>query len=120
MIPSTGNTPLAARPPVVTHKMLPPGCISGTTRTRPNNGVGPTTGKRYILDQAFADRVNDSRYANTFQSVWISNTAVTNTSATAGNTRGITYTTTPGVDTAVWIPDFEVAGAPQFNGATPF
>ena len=25
-----------------------------------------------------------------------------------------------GVDTAVWIPPYEVAGAPQFNGATPF
>ncbi len=89
-------------------------------RTRPNNGVGPTTGKRYILDQAFADRVNDSRYANTFQNVWISNTAVSNTAAAANNSRGISYSMTPGVDTSIWMPDFEVAGAPQFNGATPF
>lgn len=89
-------------------------------RTRPNNGVGPATGKRYILDQAFADRVNDSRYANTFQSVYISNTTVSNTAGAANNSRGIGYTLTSGVDTAVWMPDFEVTGAPQFNGTTPF
>jgi hypothetical protein len=89
-------------------------------RTRPNSAVGPLTGKRYILDEAFADRVNDSRYANTFQNVWISNVAVSNTAGAANNTRGIGYTMTPGVDTAVWIPDFEVAGAPQFNGSSPF
>jgi hypothetical protein len=27
---------------------------------------------------------------------------------------------TVGVDTAVWFSDHEIAGAPQFNGATPF
>jgi starch-binding outer membrane protein, SusD/RagB family len=89
-------------------------------RTRPNTAIGPLTGKRYILDQAFADRVNDSRYSNTFQSVWISNVSVTNTATTANNQRGISYTMVPGVDTAIWIPDVEVAGAPQFNGAVPF
>lgn len=89
-------------------------------RIRPNTAVGPTTSKRYILDQAFADRVNDSRYANTFQTVWISNTAVTNPAAAANNSRGITYTMSPGVDTAIWVLDFEVTGAPQFNGSTPF
>jgi hypothetical protein len=89
-------------------------------RTRPNSAVGPGTGTRYILDEAFSDRVNDSRYANTFQNVWISNVAVSNTAGAANNTRGIGYTMVPGVDTAVWIPDYEVAGAPQFNGATPF
>jgi len=89
-------------------------------RTRPNNGVGPTTGKRYVLDQAFADRVNDSRYANTFQNVYLSNITVSNTAGAANNSRGISYTMTSGVDTAVWMPDFEVTGAPQFNGTTPF
>ena len=89
-------------------------------RTRPNSAVGPLTGKRYILDEAFADRVNDSRYDNTFQKVWISNVAVSNTAGAANNSRGIGYTMVPGVDTAVWIPDVEVAGAPQFNGAVPF
>ena len=89
-------------------------------RTRPNTAIGPNTGKRYVLDQAFSDRVNDSRYDNTFQKVWISNTAVSNTTAATGNQRGISYTMTVGVDTAVWIPDYEVAGAPQFNGVVPF
>ena len=89
-------------------------------RTRPNSAVGPLTGKRYIIDEAFADRVNDSRYDNTFQKVWISNVAVSNTAGAANNQRGIGYTMVPGVDTAVWIPDVEVTGAPQFNGAVPF
>lgn len=89
-------------------------------RTRPNTSVGPTTGKRYILDQAFADRANDSRYDNTFQKVWISNTAVSNSATDASNQRGISYTMTVGVDTAIWMPDFEVAGAPQFAGSRPF
>jgi hypothetical protein len=92
-------------------------------RTRPNSNLlttGANAGKRYILDQAFVNRVNDSRYDNTFQKVWISNTAVTNNATTAGNTRGISYSMTVGVDTAVWIPDTEIAGAPQFNGTVPF
>jgi starch-binding outer membrane protein, SusD/RagB family len=92
-------------------------------RIRPNAAVlasGPNTGKNYILNQAFADRVNDSRYDKTFQTVWICNTAVSNTAGAANNSRGISYAMTVGVDTAVWMPDFEVTGAPQFNGATPF
>jgi len=93
------------------------------TRTRPNTDVlksGPHTGKRYLLDEAFADRTNDSRYSNTFQTVWISNTAVTNSATADSNKRGISYSMTVGVDTAIWLPDFEVPGAPQFNGTTPF
>lgn len=92
-------------------------------RTRPNTALlssGPNAGKRYILDQAFVNRTVDSRYDNTFQKVWISNTAITNTATTAGNTRGITYTMQVGVDTAIWIPDTEITGAPQFNGTRPF
>lgn len=92
-------------------------------RTRPNSTLitsGVNAGKRYILDQAFVNRTVDSRYDNTFQKVWISNTAITNSATASGNTRGIGYTMVPGVDTAIWIPDVEVAGAPQFNGAVPF
>ncbi len=93
-------------------------------RIRPNSVVlstGPNAGKNYFLDQAFADRVNDSRYDKTFQTVWIANTAnVTNTAGAANNSRGIGYTMTVGVDTAVWMPDHEITGAPQFNGAVPF
>jgi len=92
-------------------------------RIRPNSYLwttGANTGKRYILDEAFVDRGNDSRWDNTFQKVWIANSAVSNTAGAANNTRGISYTMVPGVDTAVWVPDVEIAGAPQFNGAAPF
>jgi hypothetical protein len=92
-------------------------------RTRPNNNLlssGPNAGKRYILDQAFVNRATDSRYENTFQSVWIANTAVTNSTSTSGNSRGISYTLTPGSDTAIWMPDVEIEGAPQFAGIRPF
>lgn len=92
-------------------------------RTRPNtvvNSSGVNAGKRYILDQAFVNRTSDSRYDNTFQKVWLSNTTVSNTAGAANNLRGIGYTMTQGVDTAIWMPDVEVTGAPQFNGAAPF
>jgi hypothetical protein len=92
-------------------------------RIRPNSFLwttGANAGKRYIFDQAFVNRTNDSRWDNTFQKVWISNTAISNTAGAANNSRGISYTMNVGVDTAIWIPDVEIAGAPQFNGATPF
>jgi starch-binding outer membrane protein, SusD/RagB family len=92
-------------------------------RVRPNspkNTTGPNVGKSYIYDQAFADRVNDTRYDKTFQTVWICNTPTSNTSGAANNSRGISYSMTVGVDTAVWFADTEIPGAPQFNGATPF
>ena len=84
-------------------------------RSMPNNA--------YILGQAFdsADRVYDTRYNKTFQTVFIANTAnISNTAGEANNSRGISYTMNVGVDTAVWFPPYEVAGAPQFNGTTPF
>ncbi|NCI45735.1 RagB/SusD family nutrient uptake outer membrane protein [Sediminibacterium soli] len=92
-------------------------------RTRPNTvkmAGGPNAGRNYILDQAFVNRVNDSRYDNTFQKVWISNNAITNNAANTNNQRGISYTMQVGVDTAIWMPDTEVAGAPQFDGTRPF
>ena len=92
-------------------------------RIRPNSvkqTSGELAGKNYFLDQAFVKRDIDSRYANTFYSVYISNTTVTNTPTAANNKRGIGYTMVMGVDTAVWLPDFEVAGAPQFVGTRPF
>jgi len=63
-------------------------------RVRPN---GP-----YLLNQAFADRVNDSRWDKTFQVAWIANNGAITTP------RG---TLTPGVDTAIWTPPFEVTPA---------
>jgi hypothetical protein len=92
-------------------------------RIRPNVYIwtsGPHAGKNYFYDQAFSDRVNDSRYDKTFQTVWIVNTPVSNTAGAANNSRGISYSMTVGADTAVWFADYEVPGAPQFNGATPF
>ncbi|GAB3960968.1 RagB/SusD family nutrient uptake outer membrane protein [Spirosoma harenae] len=93
------------------------------SRMRPNSykwTTGANTGKNYFLDQAFTNRTTDSRFMNSFYTVYIANTAVTNTANAANNSRGIGYTTVVGADTAVWIPDFEVAGAPQFVGTRPF
>ncbi|GAA4395592.1 hypothetical protein GCM10023187_02700 [Nibrella viscosa] len=92
-------------------------------RMRPNSfrwTTGPNAGKNYFLDQAFANRDVDSRYINSFYTVYIANTSITNPATAANNTRGITYTTVVGADTAVWLPDFEVAGAPQLIGNRPF
>lgn len=92
-------------------------------RMRPNSDkwtTGPNTGKNYFLDQAFITRDVDSRFANSFYQVYISNVAITNTAAAANNKRGIGYTTVVGQDTAIWLPDFEVPGAPQFVGTRPF
>ncbi|MGA0555680.1 RagB/SusD family nutrient uptake outer membrane protein [Larkinella sp. VNQ87] len=92
-------------------------------RHRPNSykwTTGPNTGKSYFLDQAFVNRDVDSRYANSFYTVYISNVAISNSATAANNLRGISYNMQPGVDTAVWLPDFEVAGAPQFVGNRPF
>lgn len=49
----------------------------------------------YVNNQAFADRTNDFRYWNTFQTTWIANTASVTTP------RG---TLTVGQDTAIWMP----------------
>ncbi len=92
-------------------------------RMRPNSDVwktGPNAGKDYFLGQAFVNRNIDTRFSNSFYTVYISNVSVTNTATAANNSRGIGYTTIKGVDTAVWLPDFEVAGAPQFIGTRPF
>lgn len=88
-------------------------------RIRPNS-VNQSSGKNYFLDQAFVKRDIDSRYENTFYTVYIANQSITNTATAANNRRGIGYTTQVGVDTAVWLPDYEVVGAPQFNGTKPF
>jgi starch-binding outer membrane protein, SusD/RagB family len=92
-------------------------------RIRPNSDkqtTGTVTGKNYFLDQAFVRRDIDSRFANTFYTVYIANQSITNAATAANNKRGIGYTTQIGIDTAVWLPDFEVVGAPQFVGTRPF
>ncbi len=83
------------------------------TRIRPNTP--------YILGQAFADRANDSRYGKTFQSLWLANLSSGGAAAYSGNgTNGTRGILTCGVDTAVWMPDVAIAGAPQAVGARPF
>ena len=92
-------------------------------RMRPNSDkqkTGENTGKNYFLDQAFTKRDVDSRYINSFYTAYIANTSVTNTANAANNMRGIGYSTVVGADTAVWLPDYEVPGAPQFVGTRPF
>lgn len=92
-------------------------------RMRPNSyrwPSGENAGKNYFLDQAFTNRTVDSRFANSFYTVYIANTSVTNAANAANNQRGIGYTTVAGQDTAVWLPDYEVTGAPQFVGTRPF
>jgi hypothetical protein len=55
------------------------------------------------------NRVVDTRYGKTFQTVWIANK----------NSTGSRGTLVPG-DTAVWYADYEVPGAPQAVGSRPF
>jgi hypothetical protein len=57
----------------------------------------------YALNEAFTDLVNDTRYAKTFQTTWIANTANVTTP------RGLL---TVGVDTGLWVAPYEVP-APQ-------
>jgi starch-binding outer membrane protein, SusD/RagB family len=92
-------------------------------RMRPNSykwPSGPNAGKNYILDQAFTKRDVDSRFVNSFYTVYLANTAVSYTAAQANNKRGIGNTMVVGRDTAVLFTDVEVPGAPQFIGTRPF
>lgn len=92
-------------------------------RIRPNSYVWPSgahAGKNYFLDEAFVNRDVDSRYQNTFYTTWISNVAISNSATTANNSRGISYTMQIGVDTAIWMPDYNIPEAPQFVGTRPF
>lgn len=87
-------------------------------RIRPN----PT----YVLNQAFADRLNDSRYWKTFQVVWLENAgpgggggqSVTGT-YTGNGVTGTRGTLKAGIDTAIWFADYEVANAPRAKGSWP-
>jgi hypothetical protein len=67
---------------------------------RPFIRIRPNTS--YVLNQAFVDQADDSRYSKTFQTVWISNTAGISTP------RG---TLTVGKDTGIWTPPYEVPAA---------
>jgi len=77
-------------------------CVRDVNNGRPFQRIRPNT--RYIIDVAFANRANDSRYDGTFQTVWLSNSVVS-------SVKGSTGVTTPrgtlinGVDTAIWTAD---------------
>lgn len=100
------------------------------TRIRPNMPrltTGPNSGLSYILDQAFVNRTIDSRYDKTFQTVWLANSGPGGGGGqmvvgvySGPSVTGSRGQLTAGVDTAIWFPDYEVVGAPQNNGATPF
>jgi hypothetical protein len=63
----------------------------------------------YVNNVAFADKTNDFRYWNTFQTTWIANTANVTTP------RG---TLTVAADTAIWMPPYDpgVAKRASFKG----
>ncbi|WP_317131544.1 RagB/SusD family nutrient uptake outer membrane protein [Pedobacter aquae] len=63
-------------------------------RMRPNTN--------YVVNVAFTNRANDTRFDKTFQTTWIANTANVTTPRGA---------LTVGVDTAIWMPPFEVTAA---------
>ncbi|TKB96609.1 RagB/SusD family nutrient uptake outer membrane protein [Pedobacter cryotolerans] len=63
-------------------------------RMRPNTS--------YVINTAFTNVVEDTRYYKTFQTVWIANTAGITTPRGA---------LTVGTDTAIWMPPFEVTAA---------
>jgi hypothetical protein len=93
---------------------------------RPFTRIRPNT--KYLLNHAFADRLNDSRYDKTFQTVWLENAgaasggggqAVSGVYSGPGVT-GSRGQLTCGVDTAVWFSDYEVTGAPQAFGNRAF
>lgn len=81
----------------------------------------------YLLNQAFADRANDSRYDKTFQTVWLENAgtggggnSLLNGTYSGNGVTGSRGTLKCGIDTAIWFADYEVPGAPQAFGTRPF
>jgi len=78
---------------------------------RPYSRAMPTP---YVFTQVFPERAMDTRYNKTFQTVWIANTTPTGGSNTV---IGSPSATTPrgtlicGVDTAIWMPGYEVTDA---------
>ena len=98
-------------------------CNRNTHDGRPFLRYFPTA---YTLNIAFGERVNDSRYAKTFKTVWMCNSPSTassffqSTLGTLSSTRnGVTAPLIPNVDTAIWMPGREVTIAERqaFKGA---
>lgn len=83
-------------------------CVRDIQNGRPFLRIRPNM--RYMLDVAFANRITDSRYDGTFQTVWLSNSTQMSPSGTTGATtpRG---TLINKVDTALWCVDRVVTPA---------
>jgi hypothetical protein len=78
---------------------------------RPYSRAMPTP---YVFNQAFAERTIDTRYNKTFQTVWIANTMPNGTDNTVIGSPSVTTprgTLINGVDTAIWMPGYEVTDA---------
>lgn len=78
---------------------------------RPYSRAMPTP---YTFNQAFAERVMDTRYNKTFQTVWIANTTPTGTTNTVIGSPSVTTprgTLICGKDTAIWMPGYELTDA---------
>ena len=74
-------------------------------------GLNPA---RNTFTQAFAERVKDTRYNKTFQTVWIANTTPTGATNTVIGSASVTTprgTLKCGIDTAIWMPGYEVTDA---------
>jgi starch-binding outer membrane protein, SusD/RagB family len=125
--PKENGTNFFFRPnyPTVTANYPAAGGAAIMTRDIPNGRpfIRIRPNPPYVLNQAFADQVNDTRYAKTFQTTWIANTAGVTTP------RG---SLTVGVDTGIWVAPYEVP-APKVatfkgviftpngtNGANPY
>jgi hypothetical protein len=104
--PKENGTNFFFRPnyPTITANYPAAGGAAIMTRDIPNGRpfirIRPNT--PYVLNQAFTDLVNDTRYAKTFQTVWIANTPAVTTP------RG---SLTVGVDTGLWAAPVEVSAA---------
>ena len=82
------------------------------TNGRPYSRAEPNPS--YTFGQVFPERVMDTRYNKTFQTAWIANT---NPKGQTNTVIGSPSVTTPrgtlicGVDTAIWMPGYEVTDA---------
>jgi hypothetical protein len=78
---------------------LQPGMQRDIMDGRPYARVMPT---RWLLDTAFKDKTNDTRYFKSFQSVWIANNAATIPKDASNKPKYAVG------DTAIWMPGIEL------------
>ena len=82
---------------------------------RPYSRAMPTP---YVFNQVFPERVMDTRYNKTFQTVWIANTNPTGGQNTVIGSPSVTTprgTLICGKDTAIWMPGYELTDAQRAN-----